>query len=168
MNVNELLDDSALDPKKLFNEEEYSTLIVNRDGFSKQDNHVTDLMLTLLDKKITRHECEEIYAELKKLNSANLMVNTIKLSKRKADTSKLVEACWECGLDFTPYYLTFAELACDNDFKLAFESMTVIQECTGEVDKSVIDMALKLIEETKSRNTSIIHDLRQNIAQRGL
>lgn len=33
--IEELLDDDALDPKKLFNEEEYSTLIIGREGFNK-------------------------------------------------------------------------------------------------------------------------------------
>lgn len=166
MDVNELLDEAALDPKKLFNEEEYSTLIVNRDGFSKRDNDVTDLMLSLLDKKITRTECEEIYKQLKDLNASNLMVNTIKSSKKPTDTCTLISACWECGLDFTPHFLYFVELACNSDFKIAFEAVTVIQECMGDIDKSILQKANEMMDDSKSKHDAVIKDLRDYVSSR--
>ena len=52
--IKELLDEDAFDPKKLFNEEEYSTLIIAREGFSKKENNAADLIESLLEKEITR------------------------------------------------------------------------------------------------------------------
>ena len=51
MDIKELLDEDAFDPEKLFNEKEYSTLIIKRDGFSKKENSSADLIEGLLDKE---------------------------------------------------------------------------------------------------------------------
>jgi hypothetical protein len=63
--IKELLDEDAFDPKKLFDEEEYSTLIIAREGFSKKDNTAADLLEGLLEKGITRQESEAIFLKLK-------------------------------------------------------------------------------------------------------
>ena len=66
--IKELLDEDAFDPKKLFDEEEYSTLIIAREGFSKKDNTAADLLEGLLEKGITRQESEAIFLKLKESN----------------------------------------------------------------------------------------------------
>ncbi|HOZ88075.1 MAG TPA: hypothetical protein PL029_09965, partial [Bacteroidia bacterium] len=70
--LNELLDDDALDPKKLFNEKEYNTLIIDRGGFNKKENNTADLLEQLLDPNITRVESEGIYLQLKEMKAQKL------------------------------------------------------------------------------------------------
>src|SRR6476620_228756 len=101
MDIKELLDEDAFDPEKLFNEEEYSTLIINREGFSKKENTAADLIEDLLEKGITRAESEEIFKKIKDTNAGDLLVNAIRQAQRTDDKTKLVAACWECGLDFS-------------------------------------------------------------------
>ena len=80
--IKELLDEDAFDPQKLFDEEEYSTLIIAREGFSKKDNTAADLLEGLLEKGITRQESEAIFLKLKESNSVELMVDAIKKAER--------------------------------------------------------------------------------------
>ncbi len=165
--IDELLDDEAFDPKKLFDEKQYSTLIINREGFNKKQNEMADMLESLLDEKTTRTESEEIFAALKKESGAQqLLVEAIQAAERPAEKAKLVAACWEAGLDFTTYFLLFTELACHDDFALAMEALTVIENCEGQLDEKTLTEALTTAQNSKSKNTTLVNDLIENIKSR--
>ena len=164
--IEELLDDDALDPKKLFNEEEYSTLIIGREGFNKKQNNTADFLEALLDKGITRQESEEIFLKLKETNSQKVMVDAITTAKRIEEKTILTAACWECGLDFTEYFLVFVELATHDNFQLALEALSVIESSEGLLDEATLTKALQIASEAKGGNEDLIHDLVENIKLR--
>ena len=73
--INELLDEDAFDPKKLFDENEYSTLIIDRGAvLVKKEHAVADLLESLLEPGITRQECEAVFNKLKESNSGQMLV----------------------------------------------------------------------------------------------
>jgi hypothetical protein len=164
--VKELLDEDAFDPKKLFNEEEYSTLIIKRDGFNKKENSAADLIEGLLEKEITRQESEEIFLKLKENNSVELMVDAIKKAQRTEEKTILTAACWETGLDFTNHFLFFVELACYDNFLLAMEALTVVEYIEGMIDESTLTKALQIAQGNKSKNAELLNDLIANIKSR--
>ena len=164
--INELLDEDAFDPKKLFNEEEYSTLIIDRGGFNKKQNNEADLLEALLEPNVTRTESEEIFSKLKETNAQPLMVNGIKSAQRIEEKAILTAACWECGLDFSKDFLFFVELAFDDDFKLAMEALTVVENCEGVIDEPTLTKALEITQQAKSKNTELISALMVVIKQR--
>ncbi|MCW3075626.1 MAG: hypothetical protein JWO32_235 [Bacteroidetes bacterium] len=166
MDIKELLDEENLDPKKLFDENEYSTLIVNRDGFSKKDNDIADLIESLLDKEVTRQELENIFSKLKEKNATAILVESIKKAGKTSEKTKLVAACWESGLDFSNELLFFTELALQPDFALAMEALTVIENSESIVPEKTLTQALELVQSSKSPNASIIEDLTTNLKQR--
>lgn len=166
--VNELLDDDAFDPKKLFDEKEYSTLIIDREGFNKKQNDSADLLEGLLDPKITRPESEAIFSRLKELNAQKLMVNGIKTANRVEEKTILTAACWETGLDFSADLLFFVELACHPDFKLAMEALTVVENLEPEspLSHEVLTTALNVVATSKSANKELMNDLVETIKSR--
>lgn len=166
MDIKELLDDENNDPKKYFNEEEYSTLYVNREGFSKKDNETADLIEALLDKGITRQESEEIFSKLKEKKAGNMLIDSIKSAGRISEKTKLVAACWESGIDFTNDILFFTELSCSTDFALAMEALTVIENIEGSVPEDVLVKAIEMAQNCGSQNTSITEDLMTSLKQR--
>ena len=167
MNVKELLDDDAFDPKKLFNEEEYNTLLINRDGFSKKQNDVADLIHTLLEKTTTRVESEEIFKTLKDKNAQEVLVNAIKQCDRISEKIKLTAACWETCLDFSKHFLFFVELACNKEFALSMEALTVVENCEEPlINQEIITQALVIVKNTKSPHTALLEDLKNNIMAR--
>jgi hypothetical protein len=145
MDMKELLDEDAFDPKKLFNEEEYSTLILDREGFSKKENQTADLVMQLLEKEISREEAEAVFSRLKELNATQLLLQSIKEAKRPSEKARLVAACWETGLDFSSELLFFTELLCQPDFELAVEALTVAEN-TETVTADQITAALALLK----------------------
>ena len=110
MGVEELLDEEAFDPKKLFNEEEYSTLIIGREGLSKKENTTADLLEALLEPNITRQESEEIFSKLKDANAQKMMVDAIQAAEKVNEKTILAAACWESGLDFSAYFIYFVKI----------------------------------------------------------
>jgi hypothetical protein len=166
MGAEELLDDEAFDPEKLFDEKEYSTLIIGREGFSKKENNTADLLEALLSKDITRQENEEIFAKLKETNSQKIMVDAIKTAERVSEKTILVAACWECGLDFTPYFLEFVKLATHDNFQLALEGLSVVESTEGVLDERTLTEAMEIAQSAKSQNPDLIQDLIENIKLR--
>ena len=164
--IKELLDDNAFDPKKLFNEEEYSTLIIKREGFNKKENTTADLLEALLEKEITRQESEGIFLKLKETNSVELMVDAIKKAQRVSEKTILTAACWETGLDFSNHFLFFTELACDANFLLAMEGLTVVENTEGTIDEATLTKALEMAQHSKSNNKELLADLISNIKSR--
>jgi len=166
MDIKELLDDEDFDPKKLFNEEEYSTLIIDREGFSKKQNTNADLVEGLLDKNLTREEYEEIFKKLKDANAHKLLVDSIRSAERVEEKSVLTAACWESGLDFTNHFLFFVELACSDNFQLAMEALTVVENCEGMIDEATLTKALEYVQSAEHKNAALAEDLIDNIKQR--
>ncbi len=166
MAVDELLDESAFDPKKLFNEEEYSTLIIKRDGFSKQENSDADLVEALLDNKNTRQEDEAIFASLKELKAQDLLVNAIQSTEVIDFKIKLLAACWETGLEFANHFLFFVSMACDTNFQIAMEALTVIENEEGTITPEVLHAALALATNNSGGHSVLKQDLIEHIQSR--
>lgn len=159
MDIKELLDEDAFDPKKLFNEEEYSTLIISREGFSKKENSAADLIESLLDKDRTRQEAEEIFTKLKESNAGEMLVKAIKDARRENEKAILTAACWESGLDMSGHFLFFTELATSANFSLAMEAITVLENCEEPLTQETLKEALGLAENAGNKNKSLTADL---------
>lgn len=166
MGADELLDDDALSPEKLFNEKEFSTLIIDREGFSKKENNTADLIGNLLERENTREEDETIFLKLKAANSQRVIVEAISSAGRMEDKIKLTAACWECGLDFTAYFLDFVALVVQPDFQLALEALSVVESIEGSLDEPTLTKALEIAQTVKSDNKELVEDLIENIKLR--
>jgi hypothetical protein len=166
MDIKELLDEDAFDPEKLFNEEEYSTLIINREGFNKKENSSADLIESLLEKEISREESEEIFSKLKAANAGALLVDAIRHAKRIPEKTKLVAACWECGLDFSNDFLLFVELSCHDDFQLALEALSVVESVETILSRETLKTAIEIAQSSRSKNPQLVSDLIDNLKSR--
>jgi len=142
-----------IDPQKLFDENEYSTIIVGAEGMTKKDSHNVDYLTVLLSKASTREEKDEALINLKENKAQEFIIGAISKSKNLAQKARLVAVCWETGLDFSKDYLFFINLICDADFLVAFEAYTVISEMMVDTDEAVLDTALKILK--KQSNPSV-------------
>lgn len=151
MDVKELLDDDAFDQKKLFDENQYGTLIVNREGFTAKQNEAADLLAAIVERETTRAEKDEIFKNLKELNAGAILIDAVKNSERDEDTIKLLSACWETGIDFSAHLLFFVEFVLQDNFLIAVEALTVIEN-TESIDAASAEKALALIAASKKGN----------------
>jgi hypothetical protein len=166
--VNELLDDDAFDPKKLFNQDEYSTLLIKREGFSKSQNSSADLLEGLLKQNITRSETEAIFSKLKEVNAGKLMIDAINSAQRIDEKVLITTACWESGIDFTNDFLFFAQLSCHDNFNLSLEALTVLENIEGTIDEQTLAKALTIAQSKKYALQTLNKELIKIIKDRGI
>lgn len=159
MGADELLDENAFDPKELFDESKFSTLLINREGFSKKQNETADFIDRLLEKEISREELEEIFKNIKAANAGEMLIESVRNTKSKSDKAKLLAAIWESGLDVSVHFIYLTELACENDFSIAMEALTVIQNMEEKIEEKTLASALQIAQECKSKNQELLEDL---------
>lgn len=166
MGAEELLDEEAFDPKKLFNEEEYSTLIIGREGLTKKENSTADLLEALLEPGISRQESEAIFSKLKEANAQKMLVDAIYAAEKVSEKTLLAAACWECGLDFSEYFLDFVKLSTHDHFQLALEALSVVESSEGLQSEEILTKALEMAQAADSANPDLLADLIDNIKSR--
>lgn len=162
----ELFDKEAFSQDKLFDENEFSTLIVNREGFSKKDNNRADLIEALLLPENTRKDNEELFSKLKEANAQALLVQSIGEAKNIEEKIKIASACWESGLDFTDYFLDFVALAMHHDFRLSLEALSVLESIDGVVDEATLNKAIEITETVHPINKDMVEQLKQFLKSR--
>jgi hypothetical protein len=166
MVLDELLDDDAFRHERLFNDKEFNTIVIDRDGFSKKENEAADLVANLTDPGLSRAEKDDIYSRLKELNAQKVLVEGIKSTELLGDQAVLTAACWESGLDFSAYYLFFTALAVSGDFQLSMEAFTVLENCETGPGDTVLKDALQLLEKSPQVHNTIRLDLEELIRSR--
>ena len=154
MDVKELLDEDSFDPKKLFDEKQYGTLIINREGFSAKQNDAADLVYTLLDKENSRDEKDQIYSKLKELNAGEILLDALKSCEKDDEKIKLLAACWETGIDFSNDLLVFVDFVCHQNFEIAVEALTVAENIES-LKSEVVEAAIHALESNKQGNADL-------------
>lgn len=145
-----------INPEQLFDEEQYSTIIVGNDVASKKDLDNADYMTTLVSSKTTREEKDEALIKLKENKAQAFILNAIAKTKKPEQKALVVAACWETGLDFSKDFLFFIELICSNDFHVSLEALTVIQEMEINIEADKLQKALSLLTQLTSPNSSVL------------
>jgi hypothetical protein len=160
MNKDKINDDEeeTFDPRKLFDESQYSTLIIDREGFSKKQNSAADLIEELLEPNLTRPQYEEIFKGLKEHDARELLVDAI---KEAPDQQKriITAACWESGLDFSPHFLFFSDLVISSPFEVAMEAFTVIEEMLSEPSPQEVTQVLRQIRTSREHKNAMVAEL---------
>lgn len=155
-----------IDPKKLFDENEYSTIIIGSEGMSKKDVNNADLITILISARSSREEKDEALIQLKENNAQSFMINAISKTKKPDHKALIVAACWETGLDFSKDYMYFIDLICSSDFLVSFEAFTVIQEMDAEIDEATLRQSLDKLQKVKDPAVSVtdaVHLIEQKL-----
>ena len=142
-----------IDPKKLFDEKEYATIILGSDAAGKKDLENADCAAILVSKTTSREDKDEALKQLKENDARAFLITAINRSKKPEQKAALIAACWETGLDFSADYLFFTGLIGHEDFYVSFEAFTVIQEL--ETDQETLGRALDMLNSFKEPNANV-------------
>lgn len=144
-----------INPEKLFDENEYSTIIIGSEGITKKDTDNADAVTVLVSNKSTREEKDEALKHLKANNAQAFIINAISRTKNPEQKAQIIASCWETGLDFSKDFQFFISLVCDNNFNVSFEAFTVIQEMESEIDSSILKQALDSLLKVKEPSVAV-------------
>ncbi len=154
----ELLGDlvPTIDPEKLFDENEYSTLVLGSENTIKKDTDSIHAIEVLISKTSSREEKDEALIQLKENKAQGVLVNAIEQVKKAEQKAQLVAACWETGLDFGNYFLHFITLTIQPDYIIALEALTVLQEMEADIDTDRLQKALVQLQKSKNQSDIVM------------
>jgi hypothetical protein len=165
-NKEENKDDEKTD--RFFDEENYSTLIVNDQEFKSTKKAKLEDLVQLLASE-DKDKKEAALKLLKNGKAKAFLLEAINNADNDEHQSVLVAACWECGLDFSDQLELFTALVIEGDYFTAIEAATVIDEMEGTIPEMELDKSIKALQkaiEDKNEKMILMSDLKINLLER--
>lgn len=86
----------------------------------------------------------QLFIDLKHENSVDQIIHELKKEQDPVILEQLVATCWQNGLNYSKHLPYFVQLIIEQEFQIAFEAFTVVENMFGKIDG---DIERKLIEE---------------------
>lgn len=112
------------------------------------DSYIAPLVEFLHQSKANEIQ-EKIYllfVDLKHEDSVNQLINEMKNEKDLDILARLVASCWQNGLNYSKHLPYFVQLIIDQEFQIAFEAFTVVENMYGKIEGDTESMLLGKIE----------------------
>lgn len=162
-------DDSEKEINKFFDSKNYNTIIVKSEGHSKKENDISEIIISLIDGNLTKEERDSALSSIKEQNNREILLSSIETIENPDKKALLIAACWEVGFDFSDEFLMFIDLACNDNFEVALEALTVIETIEGDIVHSDLEKAkMKVLEKLKKNpdTSDLLKDLQRFINRR--
>jgi hypothetical protein len=159
-------DEQPNDPRKYFDSKEYITAVIGIDkdqnGPPVNESKISTL-ISLLTDPANKNIREEALITLKKEKGGELLLAAIASPKANAHRHLLVAACWESEINFSKYLPFFILLATDDNYLIALEATTTIENMEGPFEPTHITEGIKRIKEKQksisSERVVLLNDL---------
>lgn len=152
--------------QKYFNPKEYATKIVGNGEEQEpmvSDNDKLQQLIELLTDPANKEFREETLLTLKKEKAGALLLAAILSKKGAKHKAQLVAACWESEINFSDKLDFFVDLACDADYLVSLEAMTVIENMEGPLNADAVKKSIKKVREqqkkTENERQVLLNDL---------
>ncbi len=130
---------------KLFDEKEFNTMIIGDADTTKKQGVLHELVLAIADNKLDKEEKDDTLKLLKDKHGKDTLISAIKKLKNPDKKALLIAACWEANIDCTQDFLFFVDLACSDNFRVAMEAYTVIENIENPIIPEELNKAEKQI-----------------------
>ncbi|MCF6333297.1 MAG: hypothetical protein L3J11_08430 [Draconibacterium sp.] len=99
-------------------------------------------------EKEVEDEIKKLLATIKDKGSVGSFIQAVEDKKYRAIQKSILVACWQNGLDFSEYLPVFVDKVITEDWEIAFEAFTIIDNLELFPDKEIIDKTSKKIKTT--------------------
>jgi hypothetical protein len=89
-----------------------------------------------------------LLSELKNKESVPAFIAAIQDERYAVERKDLLACCWQNGLIYNEYLPVFIDLVINEEFAIAFEAFTIIENMVGKVEDDIIDK--EVIKVTKA------------------
>jgi hypothetical protein len=101
--------------------------------------------------------------DLKDTTVKQEIINSIGSAKNDDTRSMVITSCWQSGLDYSDRIDDFIEFFMANNFDIAFECLTVIEQSVEKVDikkkKELVVQIKKKIQKQPSEKIALVNEL---------
>lgn len=118
---------------------------------TKGDDTYIAPLIEFLHLPLAKEVKENIYQLFIDLKHENSVDQLIKELKNEADLDilvRLVASCWQNGLNYSEHLPYFVQLIIDQEFQIAFEAFTVVENMYGKINYDIEATLLEKIEKS--------------------
>jgi len=110
--------------------------------------HVLPEVFALLFSKRMEHlknDIADLINDIKDPLAVPVFMEALREFRGKKGFELLVSACWQCGLDFSPFIDQFIDLVIEEDYYISIEAFSVIEENASLLNSQQKTARLELI-----------------------
>jgi len=137
----DLLKERLLDPKA------YNTVYISVADENKAKKEQMDILIELLCDDRHKPDRNQVFPFLKREPKAVDLLMTAIREAGPVNKKILLTACWEADLDCTPHLEMFADIVMKEDFPIAMEALTSIENMHGVISTQQAESILNRIME---------------------
>jgi HEAT repeat protein len=117
---------------------------IREDG---NENAIPFLVKTLVNNpdEDIKNEVAHVLFDLKNQRALPGLIIAIMNPENREYQHTLVAACWESGLNCTPFLSEFTEIAIHSDYLVTLESLTVIENMTGPFNQEELNKCIEKV-----------------------
>jgi hypothetical protein len=104
---------------------------------TKGDTTYIAPLIAFLRQPMTKEVQENIYQvfiDLKDENSVDQLIHELENENDLDILVRLIAACWQNGLNYSKHLPYFVQLIIDQEFQIAFEAFTVVENMYGKIN----------------------------------
>ena len=157
---------SIANPEELFDKTKFATLIIGKENEDKSNNDSTSDLIDLIVSKDNADIKQETYKLLKEANALEFIMASINKTNDAQIKQRLTAACWEADIDCSKHLSYFVDLAIQNDFSVAMEAITVVEQMQPpfdkeELEKNISGLAVAIQSHSKEDKAILLDQLQQ-------
>lgn len=115
----------------------------------KGNKHYLPILFDLLNsnpEKEIEDEIKTLLSTVKDKETVTLFIDAINNKKYQAILKSLLEVCWQNGLDYSNYVPLFVDLIINEEWEIAFEAFTIIDNLEFLPEQEIIEQTKTIIE----------------------
>jgi len=133
---------------KLFDPKAYNTIFISAADEEKVRKEQQEILVELICDDKHKGDKDDVLHLLKREPKAQeLLISAIENTEGD-DKRKLLTACWEADIDVTSHIDLFIDSVINDDFPVALEALTSIENLTGKISPEKAEEMLNLVMTT--------------------
>jgi hypothetical protein len=128
---------------------------------------LTDIWIRTGSSEV-KNNIRSIFGELKDKSCIPVMISLIEDITKLPVKKELLAACWQNGMDFSPYLAKFVDWVIETEMDIAFEAFTVIENLDYYPDKNVREAEIvkinRALQNADSLKSYLLKELRGTLA----
>jgi hypothetical protein len=104
-----------------------------------------DLLSTQPEKEIEA-EIKKLLATVKDIKTIDSFIEAVQNEKYKHILKTILIVCWQNGLDFSSYTPVFIDIIINEEWEIAFEAFTIIDNLEFVPEHEIVEVAIQKIE----------------------
>lgn len=104
-----------------------------------------DLLNTQPEKEIEQ-EISELLGTVKDKETVNTFMRALENDKYKPIRKTILSACWQNGLDFSTFLPVFIDMIITEDWEIAFEAFTIVDNLEMMPNPAIVDASVSKIK----------------------